>query len=78
MGQTIPFCANLITKNLTLKRKNIPFREIHINSFSEETIGELFSYFMLETAMIAKLINVNPFNQPSVDEVKILTKKYLS
>ena len=61
----------------TLKRKNIPFREIHINSFSEETIGELFSYFMLETAMIAKLINVNPFNQPSVDEVKILTKKYL-
>jgi len=60
-----------------LKKKNIPFREIHINNFSEEAIGELFSYFMLETAMIAKLINVNPFDQPAVEEVKTLTKKLL-
>ncbi len=61
-----------------LKKKNIPYREIQINDFSERALGELFSYFMLETAMIAKLINVNPFNQPSVEEVKALTKKYLS
>lgn len=61
----------------TLKRKNIPFREIHVNNFSEESIGELFSYFMIETAMIAKLISVNPFNQPAVEEVKSLTKKIL-
>ena len=61
-----------------LKKKDLPFREIHVNNFSEETIGELFSYFMLETAMIGKLINVNPFNQPSVENVKILTKKFLS
>tara|TARA_B100002051_G_C16454212_1_gene495190 strand:- start:6 stop:713 length:708 start_codon:yes stop_codon:yes gene_type:complete len=61
----------------TLKRKNIPFREIHVNNFSEESIGELFSYFMIETAMIANLISVNPFNQPAVEEVKSLTKKIL-
>ncbi len=61
----------------TLRKKNIPFREIYINNFSEEILGELFSYFMLETAMIGKLIEVNPFNQPSVESVKILTKKYL-
>ena len=61
----------------TLKKKNIPFREIHVNNFSEESIGELFSYFMIETVMIAKLISVNPFNQPAVEEVKSLTKKLL-
>jgi glucose-6-phosphate isomerase len=62
----------------TLRKKNMPFREIHVNNFSEEVTGELFSYFMLETAMIGKLINLNPFDQPSVESVKILTKKYLS
>ena len=62
----------------TLRKKNIPFREIHVNNFSEEVLGELFSYFMMETAMIGKLIKVNPFDQPSVESVKILTKKYLS
>ena len=69
------FCIAFIE---VLKKKNIPYREIQINDFSERALGELFSYFMLETAMIAKLINVNPFNQPSVEEVKALTKKYLS
>ena len=61
-----------------LKNKKIPFREIHINSFSEETLGELFAYFMTETVAIAKLMNINPFDQPAVEEVKMLTKKYLT
>ena len=61
-----------------LKRKKIPHKEIRIGYFNEETLGEIFSYFMLETAIIANLINVNPFNQPAVEQVKILTKKKLS
>ena len=61
-----------------LTKKKIPFRKFNINEISEKTIGELFSYFMLETALIGKLINVNPFDQPAVEQVKILTKKYLS
>ena len=61
-----------------LKRKKIPFREIQIKNFSEETIGELFSYFMIETVMTGLLMNINPFNQPAVEEVKVLTKKNLS
>ena len=60
-----------------LKKKNIPYREIQINDYSETALGELFSYFMLETTMIAKLLKINPFDQPSVEEVKFLTKKYL-
>jgi len=61
-----------------LKNKNIPFREFRINKITEEALGELFSYFILETVLIGNLIGVNPFNQPAVEEVKILTKNYLS
>ena len=61
-----------------LKRKKIPYREFKINKINEEVLGELFSYFMLETTLIGKLIGINPFNQPAVEEVKILTKKYLN
>ncbi len=60
-----------------LKQKKIPYREIQINTFSEETLGELFSFFIIETFLIAKLINVNPFNQPSVESVKNQTRKNL-
>ena len=62
----------------TFRKKKIPYREFKINRINEETLGELFSYFMLETALIGELIGVDPFNQPAVEEVKILTKKYLS
>mgnify|MGYP006141725017 FL=1 len=61
-----------------LKIKNIPYREFIINKNNEETLGELFSYFIMETALIGKLLDINPFNQPAVEQVKILTKKYLS
>ena len=60
-----------------LKKNNIPFREFKINDFSENALGEFFSYFMLETAIVGKLSNINPFNQPAVEQVKINTKKLL-
>ncbi len=60
-----------------LKKKNIPYREFRIRDFSENTLGELFSYFMLETVIVGKLSNINPFNQPAIEEVKINTKKLL-
>ena len=61
-----------------LIKKTIPFREFHIKKVNEETLGELFSYFMLETAVVGKMANLNPFDQPSVEQVKILTKKLLN
>ncbi len=60
-----------------LKRKKIPFREFIIKDFSEENLGELFSYFILETALIGKLSNINPFDQPAVEQVKVNTKQLL-
>ena len=62
----------------SLKKKEIPFREFEIKNISETTLGELFSYFMLETIIIGELTNINPYNQPAVEQVKILTKKNLT
>ena len=60
------------------KQKKIPFREFKINKINEEVLGELFSYFILETVITAKLASVNPYNQPAVEQVKAKTKKLLS
>ena len=60
------------------KKNKIPFREFKIKDFSENTLGELFSYFMLEIAIIGKLAKINPYDQPAVEEMKLLTKKLLS
>ena len=62
----------------SLKKKEIPFREFEIKNISETTLGELFSYFMLETIIIGELTKINPYNQPAVEQVKILTKKNLT
>ena len=62
----------------TLIKKGIPFREFSIRKLNEETLGQLFSYFIIETIFIARLSNINPFNQPAVEQVKNYTKKLLS
>ena len=61
----------------TLKENKIPFREIIIKKFDEENIGNLFLLFILETVILSKMMKVNPFDQPSVESVKIATKKFL-
>jgi len=62
----------------SLKKNKIPFREFKINKVNEEVIGELFSYFVLETVIVGKLIKINPFDQPAVEQVKTYTKKFLT
>ena len=59
------------------KLKKIPFRQITFNKKSEKELGEIFTFFVLETILLSKLLGVNPFDQPSVEEVKIQTKKIL-
>ena len=60
-----------------LEKKNIPYREFIVNKFDEQTLGELFSYFILETALLGNTLNVDPYTQPAVEKVKLWTKKYL-
>ena len=59
----------------TLKKNKIPFREFKIKKDHEGTLGRLFSYFILETIIVGKLSNLNPFDQPAVEQVKKYTKQ---
>ncbi len=60
------------------KKENIPFREFKINKIDEKVLGQIFSYFILETIAIGKLTHINPFNQPAVEKVKDITRKILN
>ena len=67
-------------KNATEKvfsKKKIIFRSFEIIQKNEKTLGELFCFFMLETILLGKLLNVNPYDQPSVELIKKETKKNL-
>ena len=59
------------------KSKKIPFRSFEILKKNEETIGELFTFFMLETILLGRLMRLDPFNQPAVELIKKETKKLL-
>ena len=61
----------------TLKTKKISYVEITINNLNSSTLGKLFSYFILETIIIGRKLNLNPFNQPAVESVKKNTKRIL-
>ena len=61
-----------------LFKKKIPFREFKIKKIDEKTLGQLFSYFILETVSVGNLCKINPFDQPAVEEVKVNTKKLLN
>ena len=59
-------------------KKNIPFRSFEVKKRDEKTLGELFCFFILETILLGKALNVNPYDQPSVELIKQETKRILS
>ena len=75
-GQKIKLSQKLATENV-FQKKNIPFRSFTIFKRDEKTLGELFSFFILETILLGQLMKVNPFDQPSVELIKKETVKIL-
>ena len=65
------------TSNI-FKLKNIPFRKFIFTKNKEEELGEIFTFLVLETIVLAHLLNVNPFDQPAVEQVKNKTQEILS
>ena len=72
----IIFAQKKATENV-FNKKNIPFRSFEIKKRDEKTLGELFCFFILETILIGQSINLNPYDQPAVELIKIETKKLL-
>ena len=60
------------------KKQNLKFRNFEIWKKDEESLGIIFTYFMLETILLGKLMKLNPFDQPAVESIKKETKKILS
>ena len=48
----------------------VPNIKITMDKLDEETLGELIYFFELACAMSGKILGVNPFNQPGVEEYK--------
>ena len=62
----------------TLIDKGRPVRLMKIKTPDEMTLGALFMHFMLETIITAHMLEIDPFDQPAVEQGKILAKKYLA
>jgi glucose-6-phosphate isomerase len=62
----------------TLFKNGRPVRQIHLAKVDEFHMGALMMHFMLETIIMGKLMGVDPFNQPGVEEGKILARQYLA
>ena len=66
----------MATEKVFYKNK-IPFRSFEILKRNEEVLGELFTFFILETILLGKFLNLNPYDQPAVEMIKKDTKKIL-
>ncbi len=73
----ITFAQKKATENI-FDKKNIPFRSIEIFKRDEKTLGELFTFFILEVILLGNVLKLNPYNQPAVEAIKKETKKILS
>ena len=69
--------SQMLATEKVFKIKKIPFRSFRILKRNEKSLGELFCFFILEAILLGRALNVNPFDQPSVELIKQETKKFL-
>ena len=70
--------SQMLATEKVFTSKKIPFRSFRILKRDEQSLGELFCFFILETILLGRALNVNPFDQPSVELIKKETKKILT
>ena len=61
----------------TLAKNGCPVRTFTLDRLDETALGELMMHFMLETIIASHLMGIDAFDQPAVEEGKVLAKKYL-
>ena len=61
----------------TFIKNKFSCREISLNKINEHSMGQLLASCIQETIATCLYFKVNPFDQPAVEQGKILTKKYL-
>jgi glucose-6-phosphate isomerase len=72
----ISFSQFLATEKV-FKKRNLPFRSFINDKRNEKILGELFTFFILETLLLGMAMKINPFDQPAVELIKSDTIKIL-
>ncbi len=67
--------ADSIIESLANKG-DIPLDIIEIDAINEQTIGELFFYYELLTSTVAKMLDINAYDQPGVEDGKKILRGY--
>jgi glucose-6-phosphate isomerase len=62
----------------TFAKNGRAVRKLHVDVVDEASHGEILMHFMLETILTGYAMGVDPFDQPAVEEAKILAKRYLA
>jgi len=70
--------SQMLATEKVFKSEKIPFRSFRVLKRDEQSLGELFCFFILETILLGRALKVNPFDQPSVELIKKETKKILT
>jgi len=78
-GHTIGelFMSELKATRTTLSRRGRPNRTLALLERDAYALGELIILLEMETVVVAQLMGINPFDQPAVEESKVLTREYL-
>lgn len=71
------FAAEFEAIRITLTRHGRPHRTLSLLPDDAQALGELIVLLEMETVVVAELLGVDPFDQPAVEEGKILARDYL-
>jgi len=69
--------SQILATQKVFQKKKIPFRSFFLKTRKEETLGELFTFFVIETILVAKALKINPYDQPAVELIKKETNNIL-
>ncbi len=62
----------------TFAKNGRAVRRLHVEHLDEAVHGEILMHFMLETVLTGYAMGIDPFDQPAVEEAKLLAKRYLA
>jgi glucose-6-phosphate isomerase len=61
----------------SLVGEKCPTRVLAVDQVDAATVGALMMHYMLESVIAARLFDVNPFDQPAVEDSKVRARAYL-
>lgn len=70
--------AILLATKQTFNKHELPYAEIILDEISEKSLGHFMQFKMLEIMYLGRLLKVDAFSQPNVEEYKTEAKKILS